>query len=287
MRRGELPDERLDPGYVRNAKKQNYAYAKRSLASLVSEEPCYGTSARAVERISGEQPRYIRITDYGDDGISLPHEFMAAEEWDDKHILSAGDLLFARSGATVGKTYLHDTNFDPAVFAGYCIRFHFNAEVLPGFVYGFTKTDAYASWVAAIQRPAGQPNINKEEFKSLEIPLPPFDAQRRLVVELDAARSERDRAIVEAGRLLDTFEPWAITQMKMPARNEDARKVYAITRNAVGRRIDPFYHAPEFVEIERAVQSVPYTRLGSLIQFSSDTWNAKEHAEPNISVYRN
>ena len=54
-----------------------------------------------------------------------------------------------------------------AVFAGYCIRFRFNAQVLPEFVYGFTKTDAYASWVAAIQRPAGQPNINKEEFKSL------------------------------------------------------------------------------------------------------------------------
>lgn len=256
MRRGELPEERLDPGYVRNAKKQHYAYSKRSLASLVSEEPCYGTSARAIERTSDDQPRYIRITDYGDDGITFPHEFVAAEEWADKHQLSAGDLLFARSGATVGKTYLHDARFDPAVFAGYCIRFRFNKEVMPEFVYGFTKTDVYASWVAAIQRPAGQPNINKEEFKSLEIPLPPLDVQRRLIAELDAARAERDRALVEAETLptrLDD-EISALLGMTLPSKNE--RKTYAIRLSASrGSRLDATYHHPRYIEALRALQS--------------------------------
>jgi type I restriction enzyme, S subunit len=282
VRRGDLPGERLDPGYVRNTKKQSYAYPKRSLARLVSEEPCYGTSARAVERTSENQPRYLRITDYSDDGIILPHEFMTAEEWANKHMLSAGDLLFARSGATVGKTYLHDTRFDPAVFAGYCIRFRFKSEVLPEFVYGFTKTDAYALWVTATQRPAGQPNINKEEFKSLEIPLPPLGVQRHLVAELDAARAERDRALAEAERLIGTFEQWAINQMGLSAPKEDGRKVYAIKRNAAETRIDPFYHSPEFVEIERTIQAAPHALLGSLVQFSVDTWNAKEHPEPTF-----
>lgn len=282
MRRGELPEERLDPGYVRNAKKQSYAYTKRSLASLVSEEPCYGTSARAIDRTSNDQPRYIRITDYGDDGIALPHEFMAAEEWADKHQLSVGDLLFARSGATVGKTYLHDARFDPAVFAGYCIRFRFNHEVVPEFVYGFTKTDAYASWVAAIQRPAGQPNINKEEFKSLEIPLPPLDVQRRLVAELDAARAERDRALAEAQHLLDTFEAWAVQEMGLAAPKHDSRTVYAIKSHAARTRFDPFYHAPEFMEIERTLLAAPHARLGTLAGFSSDTWDAKLHPEPSF-----
>ncbi len=282
MRRGELPGERLDPGYVRNAKKQSYVYPKRSLASLVSEEPCYGTSAQAIERISEDQPRYIRITDYGEDGITLPHEFVAAEEWADKHRLSVGDLLFARSGATVGKTYLHDARFDPAVFAGYCIRFRFNNEVEPKFVYGFTKTDAYASWVAAVQRPAGQPNINKEEFKSLEIPLPPLDIQRHLVAELDAARAERDRALAKAEQLLSSFEPWAIKEMGLSIPKGHGRKVYAIRRNVVTSRIDPFFHAPEFVEIERVIQAASHAPLGSLVQFSSDTRNPKEQSEPTF-----
>jgi hypothetical protein len=56
--------------------------------------------------------------------------------------------------------------------------------------------------------------------------------------------------------------------------------VYAIKRNAAGTRIDPFYHSPEFVEIERTILAVPHARLGSLVQFSGDTWDAKEHPEP-------
>ena len=251
MRRGELPDERLDPGFVRNSKKQNYAYPKRSLATLVSEEPCYGTSASAVERTSDDQPRYIRITDYGDDGITLPHEFVAAEKWADKHLLSKGDLLFARSGATVGKTYLHDVRFDPAVFAGYCIRFRFNNEVLPEFVCGFTKTDAYASWVGAIQRPAGQPNINKEEFKSLEIPLPPLDIQRRLVAELDAARAERDRALAEAERLLKSIDKYVLAELAILPES-DGRRVFAVRLNQVKPRLDADYHSPYFQRLRRA-----------------------------------
>ena len=247
----------------------------------MSEEPCYGTSARALERTNDDQPRYIRITDYGDDGITLPHEFKSAEKWTDKHLLSKGDVLFARSG-TVGKTYLHNTSFDPAVFAGYCIRFRFKAEVLPGFVYGFTKTDAYASWVTAIQRPAVQPNINKEEFKSLEIPVPPPDVQRRLVAEFDTARAERDRALAEAERWLTSFEPWAHKEMGLSIPTLDSPKVYAIRRNSAAVRIDPFFHSPEFVEIERVIRVGPHASLGSLVQFSSDTWNAIEHPEPTF-----
>ena len=207
---------------------------------------------------------------------------MTAEKWVDRHLLSTGDVLFARSGATVGKTYLHHTSFDPAVFAGYCIRFHFKAEILPEFVYGFTKTDTYASWVAAIQRPAGQPNINKEEFKSLEIPVPPLEVQRRLVSELDAARAERDCALEEAERWLSSFEPWAIKEMGLSIPPDDGSKIYAIRRNSAKNRIDPFFHSPEFVEIERVIQQESHAPLGSLVQFSSDTWNVREHPEPTF-----
>ena len=240
VRRGELPSERLDPGYVRSIEKQSYKYPKHSLASLVSEEPCYGTSARALERTSDDQPRYIRITDYGDDGITLPHEFKSAEKWADKHLLSKGDVLFARSG-TVGKTYLHHTSFDPAVFAGYCIRFRFKAEeVLPEFVYNFTKTDAYASWVAAIQRPAVQPNINKEEFKSLEIPVPPPDVQRRLVAELDTARAERDRALAEAERMLGSIDEMVKEKLSLPEVKPSRQMGYAIRLSTLKHSRDVF-----------------------------------------------
>ena len=282
MRRGDLPKDRFDPGYVRNAKRHAYAYPTKPLSDLVSEEPAYGTSARAIDRVTDDQPRYIRITDYGDDGIVMPHEFVAAEDWNDKHVLCTGDILFARSGATVGKTYLHTQTLDPAVFAGYCIRFRMGAAVLPEYVYGFTKTDAYASWVAAIQRPAGQPNINKEEFKTLELPVPPLDMQRRLVAELDAARAERDRALAQADETINGFEAWALTTMGVDAAQPKRRSTFAVHIGSARNRLDPFHHLPEFVEIERAITSAPHARLGDLVTFSTDTWNPANHPEPTF-----
>lgn len=123
-------------------------------------------------------------------------------------------------------------------------------------------------------------SINTPELLKLEIPLPPIDVQYRLVAELGAAGIERDCALAEAERLLTTFEPWAVKEMGLLAPNEDGRKVYAIRRNAAGTRIDPFYHSPEFVEIERTIQAIPHAPLGSLVEFSNDTWNVKEHPEP-------
>ena len=277
VRRGDL-QSRLDPAYARNARKHTFAYSCHTLGSLVAEEPTYGTSARAVERLSEVEPRYIRITDFGNDGIELPHEFVAAESWDEKHLLVTGDMLFARSGATVGKTYLHTTELDPAVFAGYCIRFRFNSNVvLSEYVYEFTKTQAYATWVAAIQRPAGQPNINKEEFKTLELPVPPLNIQRRLVAELNAARAERDKALREADELLNTFKPWALQRMNIKPPVRASRGCYAVRVDSAATRLDPFFHAPEFQVIARAVASVPHAQLGELAGFSSETWNAKKH----------
>ena len=278
MWRGELPSERLDPGYVRNIRKQSYKYPKHSLASLVSEEPCYGTSARALERTSDDQPRYIRITDYGDDGITLPHEFVTAEKWADKHLLLTGDVLFARSGATVGKTYLHHTSFDPAVFAGYCIRFRFKAKVLPEFVYGFTKTDAYASWVATIQRPAGQPNINKEEFKSLEIPVPPRDVQRRLVAELETARAERDRALKEAEHLLGSIDEMVKEKLNLPEVKLTRQLGYAIRLSTIkhNRTLAANYFHPERMAAIRAIEGVPNAPLSQLVNFKRDIAKVSE-----------
>ena len=194
---------------------------------------------------------------------------MTAEKWADNHLLSAGDLLFARSGATVGKTYLHDTSFDPAVFAGYCIRFRFAAELLPEFAYGFTKTDIYASWVATIQRPAGQPNINKEEFKSLEIPVPPGDVQRRLVAELDNARAARDRALTEAALLLGSIDEIVKEKLKLPEVELPRQCGYAIRLSTFkqNRTLSANYFHPERMAAIQAIRGVPNASLSQLVAF--------------------
>jgi type I restriction enzyme M protein len=173
-----------------------------TLGSLVIQEPDYGTSSRATPKVNSTDINYIRITDFGEDGIPNDHEYVTAETYDERHILNAKDIIFARSGATVGKTYFHDENANKAIFAGYCIRFRFDTnKVLPEYAYLCTKTRRYKSWVNSIQRPSGQPNINKEEFKSFTIPLPDLKKQQLLVDEMKIALEERKKIIAEAESL--------------------------------------------------------------------------------------
>ncbi|MFQ7012916.1 MAG: restriction endonuclease subunit S [Faecalibacterium sp.] len=173
------------------------------LGELTSEEPCYGTSATAIERVNELQPKYIRITDFDDFGIEADHVFMTAENYSAKHELQKNDILFARTGATVGKTYFYDGSIGKAIFAGYCIRFRFDEnKVMPKFVYWYTKTDTFLSWVNGIQRPSGQPNINKEEYKSYKILVPSRSKQEQLSSYMDIALAKHNKMLYQADRLL-------------------------------------------------------------------------------------
>ena len=176
---------------------------KATLGSLTSEEPCYGTSATAVTRTDENQPKYIRITDFNDFGIEANHKYVTTESYSEKHVLKPGDILFARTGATVGKTYYYDGSIGKAVFAGYCIRFRFDEKkVFPKYVYWYTKTTAFLNWVNGIQRPSGQPNINKEEYKSFEIILPDYETQKQLSDKLDIALKQRNSMLEHTNELL-------------------------------------------------------------------------------------
>ncbi|MBQ8140264.1 MAG: restriction endonuclease subunit S [Clostridia bacterium] len=174
-----------------------------SLGQLTIEEPCYGTSATAIVRTSEEQPKYIRITDFNDFGIEEKHVFKTAETFSNKHFLKFNDLLFARSGS-VGKTYFYDGSIGQAVFAGYCIRFRFDEnKVIPKYVYWYTKTNSFLRWVDGIQRPAVQPNINKEEYKSFEILLPCLEDQKKLVDFMDKAFLSRQKRIKQTDEIFN------------------------------------------------------------------------------------
>lgn len=180
------------------------------LGELAVTSPQYGVGLSSREW-SPEQPRYIRITDIRDDGELTGSKVApdgSKEDWQ-KALLKPGDLLFARSGATVGKTYLHrEVDFD-AVYAGYLIRFQFDADrVIPEYVFRYTQSVQYRSWVAASQRAVAQPNVNAKQYASLAIPLPPLDVQRRVVEILthaDTLRAKRREAIARLDELTQSI----------------------------------------------------------------------------------
>lgn len=196
----------------------------------------------------------------------------------DKCRLYGRELVIVRSGVNTGDCAVVPSQLRGA-YAAYDLIVEMNSSVIPEFVCACLYTSFGKAQIDTVKNRAAQPHINAEEVKSLEIPLLSVDVQRRLVAELDAARAERDRALAEAERLLSGFEPWAIKEMGLVTPADGGRKVYAIRRRSVATRLDPFFHSPEFVEIERAIQAAPHASLGSLVQFSSDTWNPSEHLE--------
>ena len=208
--------DRFDPKYVAFKRRAaNFRYPAVKMGSLLSESPEYGAGEAGIERVDEATPRYIRITDIDENGELLPGLGMTAANVEPQYFLRDGDLLFARSGNTVGKSYLYESERVPypCFYAGYMIRFRFGEKVLPKYVFAFAQTPYYHEWVSAIQRSAGQPNINAQEYRSLEIPLPPLSEQRKIVAELDAAYAAKRAADEKATKLLASIDNMVLNEL--------------------------------------------------------------------------
>lgn len=236
---------RLDPKMaLYNRKVQNWSYPKARLKDLLLSKPQYGAAESGINRTDIKSPRYIRITDIDEYGLISHNDLGAtANNIEDQYILHNYDLLIARSGATVGKAYIHKGCPYTCFFAGYLIRFVINPlKAMPDYVFAFTQTNTYKEWVNAIQRPSGQPNINAEEYQSLEIPLPPQNIQNEIVSIIQTAYSKKQRKELEAQQLLDSIDTYLLDELgvSLPeVRNELKDRVFLLNRSELEGRFDP------------------------------------------------
>ena len=145
------------------------------LKDISVEKLAYGSGASAID-FSGL--RYIRITDIDECG-NLKIDKKSPSHYDEKYLLNTGDILFARSGATVGKTFLYSKEkYGPAQYAGYLIRLIPNLSLVnPVFVYHFTNTKFYNDFITKVQNTVAQPNINAKQYGELDFILPPLSLQ--------------------------------------------------------------------------------------------------------------
>ena len=225
VNRSEL-EGRIDPEMILYSMKNvdNFKYPYIQLKKMLLKSPQYGANEASVIRINNEQPRYIRITDIDENGTLRKELGATADTIDSKYILNNNDILFARSGATVGKTYIHKVkkNNYKAFFAGYMIRFIVNPDIIiPDFVFIYTQLSVYKKWVKATQRAAGQPNINAEEYKSLKIPLPPLEIQQQIVDLYEKAYTEKQQKEAEAQRLLDSIDDYLLEELGITLPKEE------------------------------------------------------------------
>ena len=149
------------------------------LSQIVQSKPQYGAGFSSKEYDG--KTRYIRITDINDDG-SLNDEKVSANGYSDHYLLKDNDFLIARSGNTVGKTYLYKKEDGQSIYAGYLIKFELNTKkVVPEYLLYYTKSLTYKNWINGNMRVAAQPNINSQQYMDSPVILPPIDVQYAIV----------------------------------------------------------------------------------------------------------
>ena len=167
----------------------------------------YGAQSASIE-YDPTRPRYVRITDINDDG-TLNDDVVASINPDDdeQYRLEYGDFLFARMGATVGKTFAFIAGNQ--IFAGYLIRYKLNQKLInPRYLFWYTKLDEYWNWVKLNQSGAAQPGINAKKYGSLRIPVPPVAEQEQFaafVEQADKSKVAVQKALDEAQLLFDSL----------------------------------------------------------------------------------
>ena len=161
------------------------AWEQRKLGDVASSFD-YGLNAAATEYDG--QNKYLRITDIDDE----THEFSKSDlttpladlAMSADYLLKESDLLFARTGASVGKTYLY-RQFDGMVyFAGFLIRARIGEGADPEFAYQATLTDAYKKYVAITSQRSGQPGVNAQEYADYQLMLPSKTEQQQIGMTL-------------------------------------------------------------------------------------------------------
>ena len=177
------------------------------LRYLLASPLKYGAN-EAAERDDPDLPRYVRITDIDESGNlrdetfkSLPND-LAAE-----YLLRVGDILFARSGATAGKTFLYSETWGPCAYAGYLIRARLDRRKgLPAFVRYFTASSSYWQWLSSTFIQATIQNVSAERYANLWVPQPSPVEQRAIADFLDRETSRLDTLVTKKRTLIERLK---------------------------------------------------------------------------------
>lgn len=142
----------------------------------------YGLNAAATS-YDGKN-KYLRITDIDDSSHRFNNNDLTSPDTDisaaDNYKLSDGDILFARTGASVGKTYLYRRYDGLVYFAGFLIRAKIKPDYDAEFVFQNTLSDEYGKFIRITSQRSGQPGVNAQEYADYKILVPNLNEQVKI-----------------------------------------------------------------------------------------------------------
>ena len=158
--------------------------------SELCEKPQYGyTTSATTEQIG---PHLLRITDIQQGSVNWETVPYCECPEPKKYILQKDDILFARTGATTGKSFLIE-ECPTAVFASYLIRLRVREWVTPQYLYAFFQSPSYWEQISTNTVSSAQPNCNATKLANLRVPIPPPEEQQSIVTYLNDFQEKVNR----------------------------------------------------------------------------------------------
>ena len=251
---------------------QGWAWCRWKNISLSIQ---YGYNAPALPK---GRIQMVRISDIQEGRIQWEKvPYCEIQESDiGKYLLAPGDILFARTGGTVGKSYLVNDIPHESIYAGYLVRTKSSSMVFPKYTKAFLESNCYWQQLRSGVIATAQPNFNGEKLASMLVPLPPLTEQRRIVAKIeelfavvDSLGEAADNLESDAKRLDKKILDLAIRGRLVPQDPNDEPASELVKRIAASHKspsknqsepIDPPFEIP---------QSWEWVRLGKIISLLS------------------
>lgn len=177
-------------------------WLKVSLGEVSSKKGEYGLNAPACEYAEG-LPKYLRITDIDEQGCYIDNNAYVNDTDSNKYILGKGDIVFARTGASVGKNYIYNEKDGILVYAGFLIKFSIKPQYNAYLICLNCRTKKYDNWVAKMCARSGQPGINAEEYATYSCIIPKSTQEQARIAEI---LMQWDKAIELQGKLVEAYQ---------------------------------------------------------------------------------
>jgi Restriction endonuclease S subunits len=181
----------------------------RRLKHCICGKLKYGANASGTD-YSSEYPRYIRITDFNSDGyLDEKNKLSLNIDRFEEYLLEEGDLLFARSGATVGKVFQCKKLEEPSCFAGYLIKAKPDENVVTSnFLYLYTQSLVFDRWKTSIFSKATIENIGADKYSQLLVVIPALQEQDEIVKFIEKETSLIDKTISRTEREIELIQEY-------------------------------------------------------------------------------
>lgn len=260
MKQGE--DHSLPKGVTLSLPKGWKIMKLGSIATIM-----YGFTAKSSTNNYG--PKYLRITDIQNNEVNwdcVPNCPASSIEIQ-KYRLSSGDIVFARTGATTGKSYIIE-NAPIAIFASYLIRVQIKKDsLLPHFLFLFFQSPKYWETIEKGITGSAQGGFNAAKLSELNIPIPPLPEQQRIVSILDNTFTAIDKAKANIEKNLknakEVFESYLESLLKNKAKEWEIKTLNQISENLDNKRVP-------ITKNVRSNGSIPYYGASGIVDYVAD-----------------